>query len=86
MIQYLANKLGKKRKNTQVSGVTSQKKIRPTAGVELRFYKYKGFAALTGAQREELRELHPKGKGSDGKCKFGKGKGKPNTPTKGNNH
>ena len=85
-VNPVANKLGKKRKNAQVSGVTGQKKTRPTTGVELRFYKYKEFAALTDAQREELRELRPKGKGSDGKYKFGKDKGKSGTPTKGNNH
>ena len=82
----VASKLYKKRKNAQVSGVTGQKKTRPTTGVELRFYKYKEFAALTDAQREELRELRPKGKGSDGKYTFGKGKRKYNTPTKDNNH
>ena len=69
-----------------MSGVTGPKKTRPTTGVELRFYKYKECTALTDAQREELHELHPKGKGSDGTCKFGKGKGKSNTPTKGNNY
>ena len=85
-VDPVANKLGKKRKNAQVSGVTGQKKNRPKTGMELRFYKYKEFAALTDAQREELRELRPKGKGSDRKYKFGKGKRKSNTPTKGNNH
>ena len=81
-----ANELGEKRKNAQVSGVTGPKKTRPKTGVELRFYKYKEFAALTDDQREELRELRPKGKWGDGKGKFGKGKVKSGTTTKGNNH
>ena len=85
-VDLVANKLCRKRKNAQVSGVTGSKKTRPKTGVKLRFYKYKEFAALTDAQREELHELHPKGKGSDRKYKFGKDKGQFSTPTNGNNH
>ena len=40
-VDPVANKLGKKHKNDQVSGVTGPKKTRPTTGVELGFYKYK---------------------------------------------
>ena len=66
----LTNKLSKKCKNAHVSRVTSPKKVVPKREVELRFYKYKEFAALSDAQKEELRELRPKGKGSNGKSKF----------------
>jgi hypothetical protein len=62
----VANKLSKKRKNVHVSGVTSLKKVGPMTGVELRFYKYKEFLAHSDAHKEELCELHPKGKGGDG--------------------
>ena len=82
----MANKLSKKRKNAHVSGVTSLNKVGPKTGVELRFYKYKEFAALSDAQKEELRELRPKGKGGDGKGNFGKGKGKGGALYKGDNH
>ena len=85
-VDPVGNTLGKNHKNAQVSEVTVPKKTRPTTGMELSFYKYKGYAALTDTQREELHELHPMGNGSDGKCKFRKGKGKSGTPTKGNNH
>ena len=82
----VVNKLSKKYKNDHVSGVTSPEKVGPKTGVELRFYKYKEFAALSNAQNAELRELCPKGKGGDGKGKVGKGKGKSGVSTKGNNH
>ena len=45
----VTNKLSKKRKNAHVSGVTSPKKVGPKTGVELRFYKYKEFSALSDA-------------------------------------
>ena len=84
----VANKIGKKRKNAHVSGVTSLKKVGPKTGVELRFYKHKEFRELTDAEKDELRELRPKGKGGE-KGKAGKGqpgKGKPGKPTTKDNH
>ena len=59
----VVNKLTNKRKNAHMSGVTCLKKVGPKTGVELRFYKYKEFAALSDAQQEEPCELRPKGKG-----------------------
>ena len=57
----VANKLSKKHKNAHVSRVTSLKKVGTKTGVELWLYKYKEFAALGDAQKEDLCELHPKG-------------------------
>ena len=79
----VSDKLSKKSKNAHVYGVTSLKKVGPKTGVELRFYKHKEFVTLSDFQKEELRELHPKGKGGDGKGKFGKGKGKSGAPYQG---
>ena len=82
----VVNKLSRKLKNVHLSGVTSLKKVVSMTGVELRFYKYNEFAALSDSQKEGIRELRPKGKGGNRKGKFGKGNGKGGVPTKGNNH
>ena len=58
----VANKLDKERKNSHMPRVSSVKKVGPKTDVELRFYKYREFAAHIDAQKEELHELRLKDK------------------------
>ena len=50
----VANKVDKKCKTAQVSGVASLKKVVPKTGFELRVCEFKDFSTLTNAQNEEL--------------------------------
>jgi hypothetical protein len=83
----VAAKVGKKRKNAQVSGLGGNLKAGtgPKTGVELRYYKPKEFSQLSPEMMTELRELRPpqkgKGKGTpkgNGAHSKGKSKGKYN--------
>ena len=72
----VAAKVGKKRKNANVSGVGGNVNLKPgtgpKTGVELRYYKPKEFSWLSQEMMDELKELRPPHKGK------GKGKGKGN--------
>ena len=69
----VAAKVGKKRKNANVSGVGGNVNLKPgtgpKTGVELRYYKPKEFSQLSQEMMDELKELRPPHKG--------KGKGNP---------